>query len=206
MVVVFDLDDTLFQEMDFVRSAYRAIARIFGKEYLPGMLHSGSPREAFDSTGLPIDVLLEIYRNHVPDVRLPWMSLYLLASLKNAGHTLGLITDGREVTQRNKIAALGLDRYIAKDMIFISGVYGEGKITGKAMREIMERNPGERYMYVGDNPEKDFVRANEYGWTTVGLIDSGNNVQHYNFGNYDGVLRPDLEIRNVLEVLDFCKS
>lgn len=94
MTVIFDLDDTLYAEMEFVRSAYREIARKHGRELLGPMLDAPSPREAFDSTGLPIGELLPIYRNHFPDIRLPWQSLYTLASLKIEGIGWGLSPTG----------------------------------------------------------------------------------------------------------------
>lgn len=85
MTVVFDLDDTLYAEMEFVRSAYRAIARRYGLHLLDTMMRAPSPREAFDSTGLPIADQLRVYREHFPDIRLPWLSLYTLSMLRNRG-------------------------------------------------------------------------------------------------------------------------
>ena len=81
MVVIFDLDDTLYPEMEFVRSAYRVVARRYGSQLLPPMLAAPTPREAFDSTGLPIEEVLELYRSHRPDIRLPWQSLYVMSVL-----------------------------------------------------------------------------------------------------------------------------
>lgn len=176
VVVVFDLDDTLYAEADYVESAYREIARRYGLRLLPAMMGAPSPREAFDSTGIPVGELLGIYRAHMPSIRLPWESLYVLASLKNSGHTLGLITDGRSVTQRHKIEALGLDRFIDADMIFVSEETGEEKISGSSVRRVMELRPGERYMYVGDNPVKDFTAPARYGWQTVMLLSRGRNI------------------------------
>lgn len=201
MVIVFDLDDTLYQEMEYVRSAYRAIARRFGAHYLPLMLSAATPAEAFDATGLDVKTELEIYRNHIPDITLPWSSLYTLSALKNMGHTLALITDGRAVTQRHKIEALGLERFINSDMIYISEIFGEGKITGGAMKDIMKRYPDEKYIYVGDNPEKDFVRGNEYGWITVALKAGEDNIFKQDFEKSGNDFRPKIVVRNIIELL-----
>lgn len=211
MVIVFDLDDTLFAEMEFVRSAYRKIARIYGRELLGPMMTATTPREAFDSTGLPIEVLLPIYRNHEPDVRLPWQSLYTLATLKNRGHALGLITDGRSLTQRNKIRALGLERFISAELTFISEELGCDKLSGVAFQRIMDICDGEdSYLYVGDNPQKDFVSPNRLGWQTVCLINGsiGENIFSQDFHLYPQDHWPHNTIRSLVELVDFdnCKK
>lgn len=200
-LVAFDLDDTLFQEMEFVRSAYREIARLYGRELLPRMLSASTPAEAFDSTGLPIEVCLDVYRNHFPDIALPWRSLYALEMLKRGGFQLALVTDGRSVTQGNKIAALGLTKYFAPEMIFVSEEVGESKTTGRAFRRIMELAPADRYFYVGDNPQKDFAVPRSLGWSTVALLDSGENVHSQNFQGVDPSALPDCVIHSLTELL-----
>lgn len=206
MTVIFDLDDTLCAEMEFVRSAYREIARKYGRELLGPMMSAPSPREAFDSTGLPIGELLPIYRNHYPDIRLPWESLYTLASLKNRGHCLGLITDGRSLTQRNKIRALGLERFMQEELIFISEEQGCEKISGKSFERIMQlRGEGERCMYVGDNPMKDFLPGNRLGWDTVCLINGakGENLFSQDFNAVADEYRPKYCVDSLIQLLDF---
>jgi putative hydrolase of the HAD superfamily len=43
----------------------------------------------------------------------------------------------------------------------------------------MQRNPDEkRFVYIGDNPKKDFYWANRLGWTTIMLLDNGRNIHH----------------------------
>jgi putative hydrolase of the HAD superfamily len=49
----------------------------------------------------------------------------LLTELKSSGHVLGLLTDGRSRTQRNKIRALGVEKWI--DEIVISEEFGSAK-------------------------------------------------------------------------------
>lgn len=211
MVIVFDLDDTLYPEMEFVRSAYRAIARRYGRGLLPAMLSAANPREAFDSTGLPAAEVIGLYRNHVPDIRLPWMSLYVLSRLARAGHTLGLVTDGRSITQRHKIEALELARFISPDLIMISEEVGEEKTSGRAFRSIMNRTEdGGPYVYVGDNPAKDFIAPNRLGWTTIGFRRGGNgeNITQADPADFPEENRPSIEIENLGELLglvDFCR-
>ena len=204
MVVIFDLDDTLYPEMEFVRSAYRAVARRYGSHLLGPMLAALTPREAFDSTGLPIGEVLELYRGHEPDIRLPWQSLYVLHGLACSGHVLGLVTDGRSLTQRHKIEALGLARFMRLDLMLISEEIGAEKLSGEAFRIIMERTGGNGpYVYVGDNPEKDFVAPNRLGWLTVGYKRGGNgeNISPYDADSVAEENRPFVEIDNLCELI-----
>lgn len=204
MVVVFDLDDTLFAEMEYVRSAYREISRRYGWRYFDMMLSAGSPREAFDATGLPVDLQLEIYRTHRPDISLPWQSLYTLATLRNRGCTLGIVTDGRSITQRHKIEALGLDRFVRPDMFFISEEVGADKISGEPFVWIMSKfGESERYIYIGDNPAKDFVAPKRMGWLTVCLLGGadGNNLFSQDFSSFPKENLPEMKIGYLTELL-----
>lgn len=206
MTVVFDLDDTLYAEMEFVRSAYRAIARRYGLHLLDPMMRASSPREAFDSTGLPIADQLKVYREHFPDIRLPWLSLYTLSMLRNRGHRLGLVTDGRSVTQRNKIRALGLERFIDPELIFISEEVGSDKLSGQAFGRIMALcGENDKYVYVGDNPHKDFVAGNRLGWLTVCLLDGafGENLFDQSLSGLPIENLPRKIICGLTELLDF---
>lgn len=204
MVVIFDLDDTLYPEMEFVRSAYRVVARRYGSQLLPPMLAAPTPREAFDSTGLPIEEVLELYRSHRPDIRLPWQSLYVMSVLAVRGHILGLVTDGRSLIQRHKIEALGLARFMRPDLMLISEEVGSEKLLGEAFRLIMDRT-GEKgpYVYVGDNPKKDFVAPNRLGWLTVGYKRGGNgeNISPYDTASVPEENRPLVEVDNLCELI-----
>lgn len=183
-VVVFDLDDTLYKEIDFLKSAYREIAAAIGrpeaynfmlKRYRAG---DNAFQRAIEHYGLDItvDALLVIYRNHRPDIALSQSTASTLDALKARGAVIGLLTDGRSVTQRNKIAALGLGRWIDLDDILISEEFGHSKPDEHCYRYFMDRHRDASFVYVGDNLSKDFVTANKLGWQTICLLDDGNNI------------------------------
>ena len=125
-VVVFDLDDTLYKEIDFLKSAYREISDFLCKAYSVGgvfekMLHDyeegkNAFQEVIDPYQLPIKLedLLGMYRNHFPDISMDVDTKEVLDILKRNCIGLGIITDGRQKSQMNKIKALGLDDYIAE--------------------------------------------------------------------------------------------
>lgn len=195
-MVVFDLDDTLFKEIGYVTSAYRAIADAIGNsgemrpsEVFDILEEAENTQKGFDilaarlwqrnpATRFDVAAMLDIYRTHVPDLRLSPGAKEALDSLKSRGTAIGLITDGRSGTQRAKIEALHLADYIAPDNIIISGEIGADKTTPTPFRLIMERNRAETtFTYVGDNPAKDFRWPNALGWHTVQLDDpTGANI------------------------------
>jgi len=183
--VVFDLDDTLFKEIDFVFSGYRHIAtelqKQVGHDIYPEMLALHEQKkmvfqviaEKYQTSQSESD-FLQISRTHFPDIELVPGATQLLTWLKAQGVYLGLLTDGRSVTQRNKIKALGLDRFI-NDFV-ISEEFGSRKPAPENYLHFSEPRPGFRCVYVGDNFEKDFVTPNRLGWHTIALRDDGRNI------------------------------
>lgn len=187
-VCVFDLDDTLYKEIDFLKSAYQLIAgkltdspadasvlydsmlrSYFSHENVFGIL-----ADRFDAVN--IKRLLDWYRYHIPNIRLSDDAVDLLRYLIRNGIKPGIISDGRSITQWNKIHALKLDDFIDKPDIIISEDFGYEKPSPANYRYFMSRYPGSAFVYVGDNPRKDFVTPNTLGWLTVGLRDNGRNI------------------------------
>ena len=183
-VVVFDLDDTLYKEIDFLKSAYREIVATIGPpEAYAFMLKCYRAGEnAFErvieqyNLSYTKDQLLDRYRNHKPSITLDDSTVSTLDNFKADGVRLCLLTDGRSITQRNKIDALGLGRWIEPDDILISEEFGYGKPDERCYQYFINRYPGAIFYYVGDNLNKDFVTANRLGWQTICLLDNGNNI------------------------------
>ncbi len=192
-VIAFDLDDTLYKERDYVRSGRRAVARFtaaatgLGADALMDIMDACGPTGpgAFDrllahiantapaAKHIGIDEILAVYRYHKPEISLTTEAEALLAKLKDAGHHLALITDGRSTTQRLKFEALGLGRFFAPEAVFISEETGGDK-TSPAGFEAVERlfSGIPHRTYIGDNPAKDFRHPRRMGWNTVMLADS----------------------------------
>lgn len=209
-VVAFDLDDTLYKEIEFLKSGYYHIALTLCDNAEDASVLAKSMydwynakcnvfEKAIEATGSTCDIssLLAIYREHIPDITLPHGSKECLRTLKAYGATLALITDGRTLTQRNKIRALGLDRIIPAHNIIISEEFGSEKPCAANYEVIEQRNPGKKYCYVGDNVIKDFVTANSRGWLTTGLRDNGFNVHRQ-----DAECRPEYQPSIWIDSLD----
>ncbi len=188
-IIAFDLDDTLYKEADYVQSAFHAIdhyiksqfgisstftildrARIEGKNPFDALFM------AIGSNIISLEKLLEIYRFHHPTITLDDCTHNLLDTLSK-NHTLALITDGRSLTQRNKILALSLDKYFPNENIFISEETGHDKHSIHNFQMLSNQYPEiYKFYYIADNPAKDFFYPNQLGWTTVCLKSNGRNI------------------------------
>ncbi len=179
--VVFDLDDTLYDECDYVVSGKGAVASLL--KTLCGIditeqVHDTS--DDFLATALQCCGLLEetkesllwVYRLHRPTITCRPGVIDLWKRLKSAGTPICIITDGRFVTQSLKIEALGLN----PDRTFISEMMGAEKPSMVSFHSVQVAFPASEYVYVGDNPAKDFIAPHQLGWRTFGLTTRSTNV------------------------------
>lgn len=216
--IAFDLDDTLFKERDYVLTGWRAVADAFSS--VAGMtsdemfsLMRNAP-DAFDAlfelepirkAGISISDFLDIYRSHKPTLTLSRDTEATLLRLKEAGVATAIITDGRSMTQRNKIEALGLDKLIPADNILVSEEVGADKLTQEPFIRLTERQPADRYYMVGDNPTKDFYHPNLLGWTTIMLRDNaGVNVPSQALDDIEPDYWPQIFIDNLTQLTELC--
>lgn len=180
---VFDLDDTLFHEIDYLTSAFKEIATLFDKNIiLPKMLEWYHQKEDVfanlirenPETSYTKEQLLTIYRNHKPEIQLQNGARQILENLFSNQIKMILVTDGRSITQRNKIASLQLTRYF--EAIFISEETGTEKKEGFTFQKINNQYKGYTIYSIGDNINKDFEWPKKLGWTAIGIRNSGKNI------------------------------
>ncbi len=208
-IVVFDLDDTLYNEVDFLKSAYKSISRMivgynYNWLYEEMLLEWRQGLDVFEEIEhkyLPWrkHVLLDVYRYHFPEIVLEQNVFQLLHNFTKQGIILGIITDGRSITQMNKIKALGLDSLILDENIFISESIGYSKLHQYSFLEFISKYPNCEYFYIGDNIMKDFVAPNTLGWTTIGVKDNGKNI-HRCSNQLPRVYKPKFWIENLMEL------
>ena len=151
--VIFDLDDTLYPEKEYVKSGYRAIAGYLlqecniGKDKISYDIITGDIEksdaiekklwsyflekknaidELLNELGIPEKKqnCLDIYRNHMPDIELYDGAWELISTLKAKGIKVGIITDGRVNGQKNKTEALELTKLV-DDIIITDELGGE---------------------------------------------------------------------------------
>jgi putative hydrolase of the HAD superfamily len=190
--VIFDLDDTLYSERDYVRSGFRAVAEwcaanlgipaSSGYAELESLFERGVRQETFDqwlgsrNAASPERVaqLVRVYREHEPAIRSFPEAAPLLQCLRT-GHRLGLLSDGWLAVQRRKLSALGLAQHF--DAIVFSDELGRElwKPHTRPFEVILQKlgcSAGEA-VYVGDNPAKDFLGARRAGLATIWVRRSG---------------------------------
>lgn len=179
--VVFDLDDTLFDEKEYVRSGFKAVA-----EQLPDIIDIEEKLwEAFEKGEPAIDSVLKnagvfseelknaclnVYRNHKPDLKLSTESYNLLRELKSQNFKIAIVTDGRPQGQRNKIEALNL-KDLVDDIVITDELGGVEfrKPCDIGFRIIQKKfnMPYSKIVYVGDNPKKDFIAPQQLGMKCI---------------------------------------
>lgn len=178
--VIFDLDDTLYSEKEYVRSGFRAVADYLSDTNIYEQLYS-----CFEQQLKPFDAVfqnekqraeyLAVYRSHKPDIRLYDDARETLNALKEYGIAVGIITDGRPEGQRAKLKALGLSN-IADEIIITDEVGGPQfrKPNDIAFRIMQGRLnlPYENMAYVGDNASKDFLAPRVLGMSCFHFINS----------------------------------
>ena len=190
--VVFDLDDTLYPERDYVRSGYRAVARHLRRrlgcrhpvdQWLWERFCLGHRAKAFDamnaafSLGLSGDQIAElvgVYRRHAPQIR-PYPAAEGLLERLGRRYRLGLLSDGYLPAQRLKLAALGIEG-LFDAVVFSEDLGRDAWKPSPAGFEAIRREldvPNERCAYVADNPAKDFLAPNGLGWLTIRFVCDG---------------------------------
>lgn len=187
--VIFDLDNVLYDEREYIKAAYRNIARFISERYgseeeliynkllndlqektsmYPRLFNDLLLDLGLDQKLLPD--LLKIYSNTTLDLRLYSASERILAILKKQGIRLGLVTNGNPETQKNKVQLLQIEKY------FDSIVYARDTVKDKPDPEVYKVilralcvKP-EEAVFVGDNPYTDFCGAKQLGVKTVRLL------------------------------------
>lgn len=188
MVLIFDLDDTLYDERAYVESGLRSVAAfgraLFGWD-LDASFHFMLDVLDREGRGAIFDRWLEsrgrysrslvhkcvrAYRHHTPHLSLYPDARDLLPKLK--GHPLYVVTDGHKIVQQHKIEALAIAPLFRR--IFITHRYGiqyakPSTYCFERIREA-ERCDWADMTYVGDDPAKDFVGLREVRMNTVRVL------------------------------------
>jgi putative hydrolase of the HAD superfamily len=211
-VVVFDLDDTLYKERDYVESGITAVLvqcqklRVIPTAFeLNGFKidtkNNSVIRDLLRHLKLPSSMeqtLLWTYRLHAPKISLTKETRHSLEAIKRRSLAVAIITDGRSFTQRLKIKALGLENWPA----FISEEYSSGKPDPAMFEAVVQKWPGANYAYVADNVSKDFICPNKLGWNTIGLLNDGTNIHpEMQSLNFPEINQPKIWIESLNELV-----
>lgn len=189
--VIFDLDDTLYDEIDYCKSGFACVSEFLAE--LPGstsaesifsalwkLFTAGNRTKTFnaaldelaishDDTLIP--KLVQLYRTHEPKIALPADSRDVLDELSGR-YTLALLTDGFLPAQKLKVRALGIEDYF-KTIVFTEELGREfWKPSPAGFEKIIKslNVKPQATTYVADNQNKDFIAPNGLGMATIRII------------------------------------
>jgi len=194
MVLVFDMDDTLYEEATYVCSGFRAVARhlgpILGKSAsrlhaeMMGFLETLGRGRVFDSllerhgklSRQLVKECVSCYRLHEPEIRLHQAGRDCLRRFRHLA--LYVVTDGNKTAQAAKVRALDLESKVKK--VFITHRYGarHSKPSPHCFHIIqkLEQAPPGQILYVGDDPSKDFVGIRPLGFRTLRVLTGPHSI------------------------------
>jgi putative hydrolase of the HAD superfamily len=207
-IVVFDLDDTLYKETDYNLSGVISVAnnleKLFNKNIQNDLIKIFEDKgdvwgEACKLLSLPLSVkesLLWMYRLHCPEIALEEEVESLLSNLTISGNPIIILSDGRSITQRLKLLSLNLINFPT----YISEDYSSIKPNEKRFKLIMQDHICDNYVYVADNPNKDFIAPNNLGWKTICLNCSDQNIHTYEKNKLKEIQNPDVWIDRLIDL------
>jgi putative hydrolase of the HAD superfamily len=187
--LLFDLDDTLYPYHYFREGGFREVSLRIGERFgirseeifelllsiikEKGIHYRYTFNEALRRLGRGVDEefvfhLVDVFRNHPSKITLYQDLRDILPKLKR--YNLGIITDGLKDVQRKKIQSLGVERLF--NLIIYTEEWGYSKpstIPYKIALDKLKVEGGDT-LYIGDNPNKDFIGAKKVGIRTIRLM------------------------------------
>ena len=215
MILIFDLDDTLYPEISYVKSGLREVSIFLSKDFglnkeityrdMCKFLNIHGRGKIFDSilqknkifTIKNVKKSISIYRNHVPKISLYRDAEHCIERFKNSKKYI--ITDGNIIVQRNKIKSLRLHKNFVKIIPTYQYGLSFSKPSLACFNMILEAEQvkPEGMVYIGDNPHKDFINLKKIGIKTIRInrgafkdikLDDEHEAD-YNFKNLNSITK-----------------
>ena len=194
--LVFDVDDTLYEQIVPFEKAYKNLFNMdidMEKFYLLSRYYSDVKFEASRNGEMTMDEyhiyrireaakdlgvylfdeealnMQKEYKKNQQKLQMPDITISILELAKENNIKLGIITNGPSEHQWYKVKALGVERWINKDNIVVSGDYDINKPDVRIFESMQEKLqlPNDSLYYVGDSLENDIVGANNAGWKAI---------------------------------------
>jgi putative hydrolase of the HAD superfamily len=191
--VIFDMDDTLYDEKKFVYGGFLSVAKKISEKYPVkcdvlyadmldilsnqgrGKIFDGALRKNGIYSPALVEEMVSIYRNYVPSLEVYPDVFLTFDTLRKKNIILGIITDGLHSVQKNKVSALDLERHT--DFVYYTDELGEGlsKPHPFAFEKVLKTFGlrGDEAIYIGNDPTKDFTGANAVGMSTCHISRQG---------------------------------
>lgn len=183
--ILLDMDDTLYDERDYVLSGFRVVAEAISRasgemadniiaDLVETLERYGRghvfdvvvPRYLPNSSEALITDLVTVYREHVPTIELYAGVRELLAELRRS-FKLAVVTDGAAGMQRRKVAALGLESMVDSVVYCWEEQAPKPATAGFAVAlSSLGILPSEAVI-LGDNPAHDMLAGKMLGCRTI---------------------------------------
>ena len=194
--LVFDVDDTLYEQIVPFKNAYKSLFDMdidMEQFYLLSRHYSDVKFEASRNGEMTMDEyhiyriqeaakdlgvcltaeqalsMQKEYKKNQQKLQMSNITISILELAKENDVKLGIITNGPSEHQWSKITTLGIESWIGRENIIVSGDYGINKPDVRIF-EIMKEKlqlPNDSLYYIGDSIENDIVGANNAGWKAV---------------------------------------
>jgi len=187
-LLVFDLDDTLYNEHDYVMSGFLAVANFLQErkglkankifEEMKEILRESGRGLSFDTflknnqiySKKLVKECLHIYRHHLPQIEIYPDAKRLIERYKD--QSLFIVTDGHKIVQENKIKALNLNDKM--EHCYLTNRYGNTNAKPSPYCFLLickkkQLSPRD-VVYIADNPYKDFVGLKTLGFQTIRIL------------------------------------
>lgn len=188
MILVFDLDDTLYDEITYVHSGFRTVSRYTEVRWglnarhcyqlLLKTLDAEGRGKVFDTvlrhygiaTKTSVRECVSVYRSHQPVIQLYKSADKCLNRYRRSRKYL--VTDGNKLVQSKKVQALGIASEFRRVMITHRYGLSRAKPSPYCFEKIVriEQVKPEGVVYIGDNPAKDFVGIKPLGFKTIRVL------------------------------------
>ena len=194
--LVFDVDDTLYEQIVPFENAFRSLFDIgidMEKFYLLSRYYSDVKFETSRNGEMTMDEyhiyriqeaakdlgiyltdeqvlsMQKEYKKNQQKLKMSETTISILELAKKNNVKLGVITNGPSDHQWAKVNALGVEKWIPRENIIVSGDLGINK-PDKRIFEVMQEKLQlgvESLYYIGDSLENDIVGANNAGWKSI---------------------------------------
>ena len=217
--IIFDIDDTLFDQLEWLEGAFSKVGELIEDKFLvskkivekklrrlaikrgsaSGNLFNLALEElGIQETPALIEEAIVAFYSYHPKKLTPYPGVKeTISKLKAHRFKLGVISEGREKMQIQKLKALGIHHFF--DAILIVKLHrGEPSRTSSYTKILkMLKSEPNGCIYVGDNPYKDFVNAKKLGIHTIRVF-----TGEYREKKVDKNLDADFSVNNIREILE----
>tara|TARA_Y100000294_G_C8490451_1_gene310590 strand:+ start:307 stop:963 length:657 start_codon:yes stop_codon:yes gene_type:complete len=183
-VIILDLDDTLYNYLEFVKQGFKNVANFIEKETkisknkiykdLINIYFKQNTNRVFNTLKkkykikININKCILIYRYSERKIKPYKDAIHFLKKYKKK---IYLVTDGNKIVQENKIKFLKLRKFFKK--IYKTNHYGlkynKPSLHCFNLIKEMENCNFNELIYIGDNPYKDFKNLNAVRGITIRL-------------------------------------